>query len=76
MAVDHARIRHLLGEKEESTSHGLGAKSLRRVLFSGVPETLTPYEWEGYRKDNKRSTRLSMPQVVAALLTANRVRCA
>jgi hypothetical protein len=45
MAVDHAKIRHLLAEKEDSTDHGLGAKSLRRALSGDVPKTLAPYEW-------------------------------
>ena len=52
MAVDHAKIRHLLGEKEESTDHGLGAKSLRRALSGDVPKTLTPYEWEQWYADH------------------------
>ncbi len=52
MAVDHKKIRHLLGEKEESTDHGLGAKSLRRALSGDVPKTLTPYEWEQWYADH------------------------
>ena len=46
MAVDHEKIRRLLGEKDELTDHGLGAKSLRRAVSGDVPTTLTPYEWE------------------------------
>lgn len=46
MAVDHEKIRRILGDKEESTDHGLGAKSLRRAISGDVPTTLTPYEWE------------------------------
>jgi hypothetical protein len=52
MAVDHEKIRRLLGEKEESTDHGLGAKSLRRALSGDVPKTLTPYEWEQWYADH------------------------
>ena len=52
MAVDHKKIRHLLGEKEEATDHGLGAKSLRRALSGDVPKTLTPYEWEQWYADH------------------------
>ena len=46
MAVDHEKIRRILGDKEESTDHGLGAKSLQRAVSGSVPTTLTPYEWE------------------------------
>jgi hypothetical protein len=46
MAVDHEKIRRILGEKEQSTDHSLGAKSVRRALSGDVPTTLTPYEWE------------------------------
>ena len=52
MAVDHEKIRRLLGEKEKSTDHGLGAKSLRRALSGDVPKTLTPYEWEQWYADH------------------------
>jgi len=46
MAVNHEKIRRLLGEKEPSTDNSLRAKSLRRALAGDVPKTLTPYEWE------------------------------
>lgn len=46
MAVNHERIRRILGEKESSTDNSLRAKSLGRALAGDVPKTLTPYEWE------------------------------
>ena len=52
MAVDHEKIRRILGDKEEATDHGLGAKSLDRALSGDVPKTLTPYEWEQWYADN------------------------
>jgi hypothetical protein len=46
MAVDHERIRRLLGDEEESSDTSLRAKSLARALEETVPTTLTPHEWE------------------------------
>ncbi|MEH6588126.1 MAG: DUF3429 domain-containing protein [Halioglobus sp.] len=46
MAVNHEKIRRLLGEKESSTDNSLRAKSLGRALAGDVPKTLTPHEWE------------------------------
>lgn len=46
MAVDHERIKHLLGEKEESSDTSLQAKTLQRALGNKPPRTLTPYEWQ------------------------------
>ena len=46
MAVNHEKIRRLLGEKEASTDNSLRAKSLGRALSGSVPKTLTPHEWE------------------------------
>lgn len=46
MAVDHERIKDLLGEKEEASDNSLRAKSLERALEEKVPTTLTPYEWQ------------------------------
>ena len=46
MAVNHEKIRRLLGEEESSTDNSLRAKSLGRALAGDVPRTLTPYEWE------------------------------
>lgn len=46
MAVNHEKIRRLLGEKEPPTDHSLRAKSLGRALDGDIPKTLTPYEWE------------------------------
>jgi hypothetical protein len=46
VAVDHERIKHLLGEKEESADTSLQAKTLQRALGNKPPRTLTPYEWQ------------------------------
>lgn len=52
MAVDHDKIRRILGEKEQVTDHALRAQSLKRALSGDVPKTLTPYEWEQWYADH------------------------
>jgi hypothetical protein len=47
MAVDHERIKRLLGEQDESSADtSLRAKTLERALEDKIPTTLTPYEWQ------------------------------
>ncbi|MEH6518259.1 MAG: hypothetical protein V7742_16410 [Halioglobus sp.] len=46
MAVDHERIKRLLGDKDESSDTSLRAKTLERALEEKIPTTLTPYEWQ------------------------------
>ena len=46
MAVDHPRIRRLLGEQDSVADTSLRAKALERAQGGAPPRTLTPYEWE------------------------------
>jgi hypothetical protein len=46
VAVDHDRIRRMLGGKDESADTSLRAQALDRALAARVPTTLTPHEWE------------------------------
>ncbi|MEP5569316.1 MAG: hypothetical protein ABJN62_15855 [Halioglobus sp.] len=46
MAVNHRRIKELLGEKEARADTSLRASALNRAMDAKTPRTLTPYEWE------------------------------
>ena len=46
MAVDHRRIRDIVGEGEETSDTSLRGNSLRRALNGKLPRTMTPFEWE------------------------------
>lgn len=52
MAVDHERIKRLLGEKEAVSDNSLQAKTLQRALGKTPPRTLTPYEWQQWYADH------------------------
>ena len=52
MAVDHERIKRLLGEKEAVSDNSLRAKTLQRALGKTPPRTLTPYEWQQWYADH------------------------
>jgi len=46
MAVDHKRIRSLLGEEGPAADLSLQGKSLQRARSGKPPRTLTPHEWQ------------------------------
>ena len=46
MAVNHKRIKELLGESEASADTSLRSNALKRAMGVKTPRTLTPYEWE------------------------------
>ncbi|MBT3409209.1 MAG: hypothetical protein HN430_00750 [Halieaceae bacterium] len=46
MAVNHKRIKELLGEREASADNSLRNKAMSRAMGAGTPRTLTPHEWE------------------------------
>ena len=46
MTSRNARIRELLGEKEQEIDSTLRGNSLRRAREQRVPTTLTPHEWQ------------------------------
>jgi len=52
MAVDHKRIKELLGETEPSADTSLQSYSLRRATQKLPPRTLTPFEWEQWYSEN------------------------
>ena len=52
MAVDHERIRQLLGDKEERADTSLRSKSLKRATVKEPPTTLTPYEWQQWYQEH------------------------
>ncbi|MEH6637236.1 MAG: DUF3429 domain-containing protein [Halioglobus sp.] len=63
MAVNHEKIRRLLGEKEAATDNSLRAKSLGRALTGEVPKTLTPYEWQQWYAERGVPDSHLAPQV-------------
>ena len=52
MAVDHKRIREILGETEARADTSLRRQSLRRATNRQPPRTLTPFEWEQWYAEN------------------------
>lgn len=46
MAVNHRRIKELLGEEEARADTSLRSSALNRAMDAKTPRTLTPYEWE------------------------------
>lgn len=52
MAVDHKRIRELLGEREEESDTSLRGNSMRRAEKAELPRTMTPFEWEQWYAEN------------------------
>ena len=52
MAVNHKRIKEILGETEARADTSLRSHSLRRAMSRKPPRTLTPFEWEQWYADN------------------------
>jgi hypothetical protein len=52
MAVDHKRIREILGEREEESDTSLRGNSMRRAVNGNLPRTMTPFEWEQWYAEN------------------------
>ncbi len=52
MAVNHKRIKEMLGEREEQSDNSLRGSALRRALNETVPRTMTPFEWEQWYREN------------------------
>ncbi len=46
MAVNHKRIKELLGERDATADTSLRNKAMKRALGAETPRTLTPHEWE------------------------------
>lgn len=52
MAVNHKRIKEILGETEARADTTLQSQALRRAKRRQPPRTLTPFEWEQWYADN------------------------
>ncbi|MEP1472353.1 MAG: hypothetical protein ABJK20_01970 [Halieaceae bacterium] len=52
MAVDHNRIKAILGETDPSADTSLRHYALRRAEQKAPPRTLTPFEWEQWYAEN------------------------